>query len=434
MLHRLATRIEIKAVDTSQRLIDGFAAAIGNKDRVGDIIDQGAFDRTLKENPDVLVFVGHDATRLPVGEPVSMRTEAKGLFTQTRVYETAAGDELLEVAKQRMASGKTLGMSIGYRTVKDRYSGGARHLIDLDLVEYSFLASPALAANPLATTVGVKAVSLLDESFEDMIRDLGEAASEKLGQGCCVCATYPDHVIVLAWGSQEEQYWDFPYTVGDDGEPVLGEPKPVQPAYVPGAAKARAEAQRQEDQRMDSKATWTAAYINDLPDSSFAYIESGGVKDDSGRTTPRSLRHFPHHNADGALDLGHVRNELKSAPLSGATAAAVAHLERHADSHEDAHGSQWAEGVAPTLLSAASTLKHLAEDAAADRQAMERLGVDTKKGARLNAQMRKKLKDLHGTLGQILDWAEAIEQGEDGKARVDSYRHRLALMELEEVA
>lgn len=50
--------------------------------------------------------------------------------------------------------------------------------------------------------------------------------------------------------------------------------------------------------------------INDLPDSAFAYIESGGTKDSSGKTTPRSLRHFPIHDA------AHVRNALARAPQS----------------------------------------------------------------------------------------------------------------------
>lgn len=50
--------------------------------------------------------------------------------------------------------------------------------------------------------------------------------------------------------------------------------------------------------------------INDLPDSDFAYIEPGGTKDDSGKTTPRSLRHFPIHDA------AHVRNALARAPQS----------------------------------------------------------------------------------------------------------------------
>jgi len=57
-------------------------------------------------------------------------------------------------------------------------------------------------------------------------------------------------------------------------------------------------------------AKWTVAYINSLPDSSFLYIESGGEKDEEDKTTPRSLRHLPYKDANGAVDLDHVRNTL----------------------------------------------------------------------------------------------------------------------------
>jgi len=57
-------------------------------------------------------------------------------------------------------------------------------------------------------------------------------------------------------------------------------------------------------------AEMTAAAINDLPDSAFAYIEPGGEKDDQGKTVPRSKRHFPIHDA------AHVRNALARAPQS----------------------------------------------------------------------------------------------------------------------
>jgi len=58
------------------------------------------------------------------------------------------------------------------------------------------------------------------------------------------------------------------------------------------------------------KAVWSAAYVNDLPDSSFAYISPGGEKDSDGKTTPRSLRHLPYKDANGKPDAGHVRNAL----------------------------------------------------------------------------------------------------------------------------
>lgn len=62
--------------------------------------------------------------------------------------------------------------------------------------------------------------------------------------------------------------------------------------------------------RAVGKAEMSSKSINDLPDSDFAYIEPGGKKDESGKTTPRSLRHFPIHDA------AHTRNALSRAPQS----------------------------------------------------------------------------------------------------------------------
>lgn len=59
-----------------------------------------------------------------------------------------------------------------------------------------------------------------------------------------------------------------------------------------------------------SRAGMSTAEINDLPDSAFGYIGSGGSKDSQGKTVPRSLRHFPVH------DEAHARNALQRAPQS----------------------------------------------------------------------------------------------------------------------
>jgi hypothetical protein len=59
-----------------------------------------------------------------------------------------------------------------------------------------------------------------------------------------------------------------------------------------------------------SEAEWDTAYINDLPDSAFAYIAPGGEKDEQGKTVPRTLRNLPYKNAQGNLDADHVRNAL----------------------------------------------------------------------------------------------------------------------------
>lgn len=91
----------------------------------------------------------------------------------------------------------------------------------------------------------------------------------------------------------------------------------------------------------EKKAVWSAAAINDLPDAAFAVVESGGEKDEDGKTIPRSLRHLPHHNGsvtnpndDKSVDLPHLRNALARAPQSTIAAnlkqRAISHLQGHA--------------------------------------------------------------------------------------------------------
>lgn len=59
---------------------------------------------------------------------------------------------------------------------------------------------------------------------------------------------------------------------------------------------------------------WSVAYQNALPDNAFLHVETGGEKDESGKTTPRSLRHFPVYDAEGHLDLPHLTNAIARIP------------------------------------------------------------------------------------------------------------------------
>ncbi len=54
------------------------------------------------------------------------------------------------------------------------------------------------------------------------------------------------------------------------------------------------------------EAEWTAAYINDLPDSSFAVIEPAYPE----KTQDKQCRHLPYKDKDGTVDLPHLRNAL----------------------------------------------------------------------------------------------------------------------------
>jgi hypothetical protein len=69
------------------------------------------------------------------------------------------------------------------------------------------------------------------------------------------------------------------------------------------------------------KAVWNTAYVNNLPDGAFLYVAPGGTKDSEGKTVPRSLRYFPVKDANGAVDMPHLRNALARIPQSNLSQA-----------------------------------------------------------------------------------------------------------------
>jgi hypothetical protein len=66
--------------------------------------------------------------------------------------------------------------------------------------------------------------------------------------------------------------------------------------------------------QLGQKAEWDTAYVDNLPDSAFLYVAPGGKRDSSGKTEPRSLRMFPYKNAQGQIDLPHLRDAISRAP------------------------------------------------------------------------------------------------------------------------
>ena len=82
-----------------------------------------------------------------------------------------------------------------------------------------------------------------------------------------------------------------------------------------------------------AEALWDTAYVNDLSDSAFAAIEPGGEKDEQGKTTPRSLRHLEHHNAEDNVDEAHVKAALQRLNQTNISDALRAEAKRHLCGH-----------------------------------------------------------------------------------------------------
>jgi hypothetical protein len=146
------------------------------------------------------------------------------------------------------------------------------------------------------------------EALRDMIRKALEN-SQLYGKYPEILSTYPKKVFISGGNGKDDEYWMVDYTIQGD-EAKLGIATPIE-RQVKFIIKESAEECMRSLFGQLTEATWTAASINDLPDDAFAYIESGGKKDASGKTVPRSLRHFPLKDKNGKYDQAHVVNALQ---------------------------------------------------------------------------------------------------------------------------
>lgn len=124
----------------------------------------------------------------------------------------------------------------------------------------------------------------------------------------------------------------------------------------------------------ETKEEWDTAYINDLPDSAFACIEPGGKKDDEGKTTPRSLRHYPHHDKSGNLDLPHLRNALARIADKSNIQCGKNHLLAHA--RDAGIGDEDEKGFAVLLDPQSDLWQYVEVDAAAAAEPEVGLALD----------------------------------------------------------
>lgn len=140
-----------------------------------------------------------------------------------------------------------------------------------------------------------------ETSFGEKERRIREAYRKQFGGGGetafyqWMAEVYKDYCVV----DRNGELFKMPYTITDD-EVIFDTTQEVK------VEKQYVAVQLSEQELKE----WDAKYINDLPDGCFAYIKSGGEKDEDGKTTPRALRYLPYRDKDGKIDLPHLRNAL----------------------------------------------------------------------------------------------------------------------------
>ena len=180
-------RIEVKfaADDISAKgEFTGYGAVFGNLDSYGDVIQSGAFKRTLadwkkeKSQPPMLLQHGGwgmtDSDQMPIGKWTALSEDARGLLVEGRLInlDTERGKTVYGALKEGVLDG----LSIGYRakefSIGTKPEEPRRTLKAVELVEISVVTFPA---NGKARVTAVKAaqdITTLRE-FEKFLRDAG---------------------------------------------------------------------------------------------------------------------------------------------------------------------------------------------------------------------------------------------------------------------
>jgi HK97 family phage prohead protease len=145
---------EFKAAGTDWE-VSGYVSTFGNTDRGYDIVQPGAFDRTLADGHTVKFLHSHKP-ELVLGVPKELKPDKKGLFARFKISKTQLGQDTHTLLQDGALDSFSIGyIPRGWEWQRDDESdyGEVRLLKDLDLLECSLVAVPM---NPEATVTGVK--------------------------------------------------------------------------------------------------------------------------------------------------------------------------------------------------------------------------------------------------------------------------------------
>lgn len=165
-----------KSVITSVKDVDEkgtvsfYASVFNTADKVKDIVEKGAYKKTISESfTEIQHYKNHDSTLMP-GVLRELKEDDYGLLAVSNlILKTQIGLETYEQYKAMAEAGKSMAHSIGYMPVRAEEKGEFTYLKEIYLFEVSSLTKRP--AHPDALTVGIK-------SFEDL--ELDELVKEEM--------------------------------------------------------------------------------------------------------------------------------------------------------------------------------------------------------------------------------------------------------------
>ena len=151
-------------------LFEGYGSVFGNKDLGNDVIEKGAFAKSIKRrtNKGVKLLYQHKSD-MPIGVFDEIREDDHGLVVKGRLaLKTQAGAEAYELLKMGALDGLSIGFRVNPSEVSYDKRNNKRIIKEVDLMEVSLVTFPM---NPQATVRSVKGEQYSIREWEKGLRD-----------------------------------------------------------------------------------------------------------------------------------------------------------------------------------------------------------------------------------------------------------------------
>ena len=140
---------ELIEADEKAGIVKGYGSYFGNVDSDGDIINAGAYSKTISENGERVKYLYQHDMDKPLGKMVALYEDDKGLVFEAHIPKTRLGMDVIELMK----AGVITENSVGILPVRKEMVDGSRHINEVKLFEVSAV---TLAANDQAMILDVK--------------------------------------------------------------------------------------------------------------------------------------------------------------------------------------------------------------------------------------------------------------------------------------
>ena len=115
------------------------------------------------------ILSGHNESLLPIGKPLELREDAKGLYLKAKISDTALGRDV----KTLIGDGVLCELSIGYDPVTFEYDAeGIRHLKEVKLWEISVVTWAMNEEAVITDYKGGEVAAQVEAMTQDVVTDI----------------------------------------------------------------------------------------------------------------------------------------------------------------------------------------------------------------------------------------------------------------------